>query len=127
MRNENTRCQCRSKRLDIELPSFDRDERTKFVEHILDVLNESRFGPHRPYQLVMVLSDEPSPEKPVFFDLTPLGLLPSMEMEIFKHDVIEAVERDIAIRRRTAMSAAAGSGNGPHASPITLARGSPQL
>ena len=122
---KSTHCQCTSELLNIELPPFDRGEKTRFVEHILDVLNESRFGPHRPYQLAMVLSDDPSPEKPVFYDLTPVGPLPSMEMEIFKRDVIEAVERDIATKRLLAMSAAAGAGTGPHRPPTTLARGSP--
>ena len=122
---KSTHCQCTSERLNIELPTFERDERTKFVEHILDVLNESRFGPHRPYPWVLVLTDDPSPEKPVLFDLTPVGPLPSMEMEIFKQEVIEAVEREIAVRRLKAMSAAAGAGTDQLHPPTTLARSSP--
>lgn len=122
---KSTHCQCKSERLNIELPTFDRGEKAKFVEYILDVLLESRFGPNRPYQRLVVLYDDPSPEKQVFFDLTPLGPLPSMEMEIFKLEVIEAVERDIAARRLLAMSAAAGEGKASHRPTTTLARGSP--
>ena len=125
MRNENTRCQCKCEPLNIKLGPFVRDERTKYVEHILDVLVESRYGPHRPYQLLVNLTDEPTVDNPVFYDLTPVGPLPSIEMEIFKREVLEAVERDIAVRRLTAMSAAAGAGPGSHHSPTTLARGSP--
>jgi hypothetical protein len=117
---KSTHCQCGSERLNIELPAFDRGERTRFVEHVLDVLLESRFGPLRPYPFFMVLTDGPSLEKPVLYDLMPLGPLPSSEIKIFKR---EAVERDIAGRRRPVMSAAAGAGQ--HRPPTTLARGSP--
>jgi hypothetical protein len=120
---KSTHCQCGSERLNIELPAFDRGERTRFVEHVLDVLLESRFGPLRPYPFFMVFPDGPVPGTPVLYDLMPVGPLPSMEMGIYKRKVIEAVERDIAGRRRPVMSAAAGTG--PHRPPTTLARGSP--
>ncbi len=44
MRNENIQCVCNCESLNIKLRPFARDESLGFIEHVLNVLDEDRFG-----------------------------------------------------------------------------------
>ena len=51
MTNDHQPCRCNKPALRIPLVLPDRDERLKFVEHVLDVLSESRTGRRRIYRI----------------------------------------------------------------------------
>jgi hypothetical protein len=70
MTNQNHTCRCHSETLNINLLPFDRDERAVYVESVLDVLCESRFGPghiYDPHELWF----SAVPSEFVNFDLMP--------------------------------------------------------
>ena len=127
MRNEKTGCHGNCERLNIRLGPFERDERTKFVEHVLDVMLESRFGPN--LALAFFLFDDlvPAPEDPkhILFDLMPSGPLVSNGMRIYSRESVKTVERDLVLRRLAASSTAASQNYIQQTSPNSLARGSP--
>ena len=125
MRNENTPCHCKCERLNVNLGHFERDERTRYIEHVLDVMEASRYAPDRPYPLFTRIRNEPTVDQPVFYDLTPAGPMPSMDMDYYKEEFIAAVARDFVERRLAAMDEAALEELASQFSPTTLARGSP--
>ncbi len=125
MMNENPQCHCNCESLNIKLGPFARDERTKYVEHVLDVLVASRYAPDRPYQLLTRIRNEPTVDEPVFYDLTPAGPMPSMDMDYYKEEFIAAIARDLVERRLAAMDADELEALASQFSPTTLARGSP--
>ena len=125
MRNENAHCHCKRERLNVKLGPFERDERTKYIEHVLDVMQASRYAPDRPYRLLTRITDEPNVEEPVFYDLTPEGPVPSIEMDYYKDEFIAEIARAFVMRRLAAMDAAALEELASQYSPTTLARGSP--
>src|SRR5687768_2531535 len=125
MGNKNTYCHCKRERLSIKLGPFERDERTKYVEHVLDVMKASRYAPDRPYRLLTRIRNEPTVDEPVFYDLTPAGPMPAMEMDYYKEEFIAALARDFVMRRLAAMDAEEYEALASQYVPTTLARGSP--
>ena len=125
MRNENTHCHCNCETLNIKLGTFDRDERTKYVEHVLDVMQASRYAPDRPYQLLTNITDDPTVDEPVFYDLTPAGPMPSLDMDYYTEESIAEMARACVTNRLAKMDAAEYAALAAEYSPTTLARGSP--
>ncbi len=78
MRDETSNNHCKSHRLNISLGPFARDERLDRVEHILELLLESRSGSGRYYQRLQTPSFM-GLEDLVNYDLMPagIGLLPA--------------------------------------------------
>ena len=125
MRNENTRCHCNCESLNIKLGPFERDEKTRYIEHVLDVMQASRYAPDRPFQLLTRIRNEPTVDEPVFYDITPAGPIPSLDMDHYKEEFIAAIARDFVMRRLARMNDAELEALAAEFSPTTLARGSP--
>ncbi|MFZ1702078.1 MAG: hypothetical protein WBO10_11880 [Pyrinomonadaceae bacterium] len=101
------------------------DRRAAYVQSVCDVLIESRFGPGRPSQLVVHLSDRPELDPSVFYDMISGEMVPCYEMCPYGRSHYQVLE--VAFRRSKEARLADGSNgsNGAHKSTATLARGSP--
>lgn len=89
--------------LNIRMPGMPFNEKLAFVENVLDILIESRFGPSRVSQLVVNLSDQPELEPAVFYDLTDEGLIPCYALSPVGRNGCQVVE---AVFRREVRSGA---------------------
>ncbi len=78
--------------LNIRMPGMPFNEKLAFVENVLDILIESRFGPSRVSQLVVNLSDKPELEPVVFYDLTDEGLTPCYALSPVGRNGYQVVE-----------------------------------
>lgn len=104
------------------------DERAEYVKSVCDVLIESRFGPGRPSQLVVQLSDRPELEPAVFYDLLDDEMVPCYEIfpdGRYHYQVAEAAFRKEKERRLAAERAHANAAS--RKTPSSLARGSPAV
>lgn len=114
-----------SKPLSIRLEPTPPDEKLAFVQSVLDVLIESRFGPGRSTQLAYNLSDRPELEPGVFLDIEDGLMTPCYAVGPegrYHYQVMEMV-----YRRLKQMESAEPRPRGETTSPQTLSRGSPQL
>ena len=87
--------------LNIRMPGMPFNEKLAFVENVLDILIESRFGPSRVSQLVVNLSDEPELEPAVFYDLTDEGFTPCYALSPVGRNGYQVVEAQYRKEVRT--------------------------
>jgi hypothetical protein len=125
MRNDNTPCHCKNERLNIDLVPFERDERTKYIEHVLDVLLDSRYGPNRQYPTPVDLKPRTDVYEPEFYDSRPHNPLPTIYMDLYKQEFITGITRDLVMKPQQVIDPAAQGVHAAQNSPTTLARGSP--
>ncbi len=125
MRNENTTCHCNCESLGIELGPVVLDERTKYVEHVLDVLRASRTAPDRPYLLLTRIKNEPTVDKAVSHDLTIERLIRPCKWTTTKRRS-STRSPALAARRATAGGIDLSDRYASENSLTTLARGSPR-
>jgi hypothetical protein len=99
------------------------NEKLAYVESVLDVLMESRFGPGRATQLVVNISNCPELEPAVFFDLIGGEMVPCYEVSPegrFGYQVVEA-----EFRKAKRMGLVGTRPNPAARSPANFGRGSP--
>lgn len=114
-----------SKPLSIRLEPTPPDEKLAFVQSVLDVLIESRFGPGRSTQLAYNLSDRPELESAVFLDLEDGQMTPCYTVGPegrYHYQVME-----MCYRKAKQMESVKPRLTGDTSSPQTLGRGSPEL
>ena len=70
---------CRHRPLKIKFDQPFTTERLAFVESVLSVMNESRFGPGHDYQFLATSDTVPGSNAPVFDYRTQSGVLPALE------------------------------------------------
>ncbi len=114
-----------SKPLSIKLLPTPPDEKLAFVQNVLDVLIESRYGPGRSTQMAYNLSDRPELEPCVFLDLEDGLKTPCYAVGPegrYHYQVME-----MCYRRFKQSQALEPLPLGETTSPQTLGRGSPQI
>lgn len=105
------------------MPAFGPNEKAVYVQSVLDVLIESRFGPGRSTQLVVNISNSPELEPAVFFDLIDGEIVPCYEMSPVGRYGSQVVEAEFRKAKRMGL---VGTRPNPAArSPANFGRGSP--
>lgn len=113
------------KPLNLRLEPTAPDEKLAFVQNVLDVLIESRFGRGRSSQMVFNLSDRPELEPAVFLDHEDGLMTPCYAVGPegrFGYQVVEACYRKAVQNGRVRPRINKGT-----QSPKSLGRGSPEL
>jgi len=100
------------------------NEKLAFVENVLDIPLESRFGPSRVSRLVVNLSDKPELEPAVFFNETGEGLISCYALSPLGRNGYQVVEAQF--RKEVRMGTVRPPPYLQHESPHRL-RGSPDV
>ena len=111
----------------ISLDSITLDPRRAYIDDVLAILNESRFGSGRRFQLITRLATDPESRHTVFMDATPQGPLPSYSIWETTYRRHIAMVEELMIRRLAEQGRLEGIIDKAFRSlsPTTLARGSP--
>lgn len=113
------------KPLNIRLEPTAPDKKLAFVQNVLDVLIESRFGPGRPTHIVLHLSNRPELESGVFLDFDDGEMTPCYAQDPEGRYHYQVAE--MCYRKFKAKEAERSQPKGANDSPQGLGRGSPKL
>ena len=101
------------------------DEKARYVNFVLDILIESRFGPGRVDKSIIKLSDRPELEQAVFYDLTDAGMIPCYALSPVGRNGYQLVEMTYRRSKRKALANNPPRKNSAASSIANQGRGSP--